>query len=102
MRTKLLHYSTVSAMASCVTASCCFSLSNSLNGFCSAYAMFLAGVCYGLLSGLSCKENVLSKHPLPIKISSISPRVVFFFYLSTCSSINFLARAWKKILCHYF
>ena len=70
MRTKLLHYSAVSFIPSGGMMSCCCSLSNSsLNSFCSAYVMHLRGVWYGLVSGFSCKENILSKHPLPLKTS---------------------------------
>ena len=72
MRTKLLHYITISSMPK-VIMSCCWSLSSScLNNFCSAYAMCLGGTWYGVLSGFTCYENIPSKHPIPIKTSSHS------------------------------
>ena len=73
IRTKLLHHSAVLSMPSGVMMSCFCSLSSqSLNSFCSAYAMCLWGALYGLLFGFSCKENVPAKHPIPLKISSKS------------------------------
>ena len=67
--TKLLHHSYISLTPSGAIISCCCSLSNSsLNGFCSAYATCLGGAWYSLLSGFSCKENVPSKHPMPLNI----------------------------------
>ena len=41
---------------------------SSLNGFCSTYTTHLSGTWYGLLSGLSCKENVPLKHPIPLNM----------------------------------
>ena len=67
--TKLLHNSDVSSTPSGVTMSISYRhFSSSLNGFCSTEATCLGGAWYGLLSGLSCNENVPSKHPIPLQI----------------------------------
>ena len=87
--TKLLHHSDISLTPRDAIMSCCCSLSNSSwNGFCSAYAMCLGGAWYGLLSGLSCKENVPSKQPMPLNTSSKS--------LCICCVDSAL------FLCHYY
>ena len=65
--TKLLHHYDVSLTPSGAIISCCCCLSNSsLNGISSTYATHLGGTLYGLLSSFSCKENVPSKHPMPL------------------------------------
>ena len=71
--TKLLHSSAILSTSSGVIMSSCCNLSSlSLNGFCSAYAIHLGGAWYGLLLGLSCNENVPSKHPMPLNTLSTS------------------------------
>ena len=67
--TKLLHHSTVSATTRRVIMPSFCSCSNSLNGFCNASATYLGGAWYGLLSGLSCKENMPLKHLIPLNTS---------------------------------
>ena len=63
--TKLLHHSAIlSTPRGAMMSISCSHSSSSLNGFCNAYAMHLGGAWYGLLLGLSCKENVPSKHPI--------------------------------------
>ena len=65
---KLLHHSDVSFTSRGAIISCWCSISNSSwNGFCNVYATCLSGAWYGLLSGLSCKGNVPSKHPMSLK-----------------------------------
>ena len=71
--TKLLHHSAISSTPSGVIMSSYCNLSSlSLNGFCSQYATCLGGTWSGLLSGLSCNENVPSKHPMPLNTLSNS------------------------------
>ena len=85
--TKLLHHSANSSTPRGVMMSIfCRHSSSFLNGFCNAYATHLSSTWYGLLSGLSCKENVPSKHPIPLKhpqMCCVFPGSVwcFFFYL---------------------
>ena len=85
--TKLLHHSAVSSTPRGVIMSIfCRHSTSSLNGFCSAYATCLGGTWYGLLSGLSCKENVPLKHPMPLKHPQMCCAFpvsdhCFFFYL---------------------
>ena len=68
--TKPLYHSAVLSMPSDVMISCCCKHSNSsLNSCCRAYATFLWGPWYGLLSDLTCNQKVLSKHPIPLNIS---------------------------------
>ena len=75
--TKLLHHSAISSTPSGAMMSISSSQSrSSLNGFCSAYATHLGGTWYGLLSSLSCNENVPSKHPIPLKTF---PKVSWIF-----------------------
>ena len=70
---KLLQHSNVLLTPRGVIIPCCCSLSSlSCNGFCSAYVTHLGSAWYSLLSGLSCKENMPSKHPLPLKTASKS------------------------------
>ena len=65
--TKLLHHSAISSTPrGAMMSSSCRCFSSSLNGFCNAYATCLGGTWYGLLLGLSCYENVPSKHPIPL------------------------------------
>ena len=64
---KLLHHSAISSTPSGVIISICCNWSNSyVNGCCSIYVTDLGGTWYGLLLGLSCNENVPSKHPMPL------------------------------------
>ena len=88
--TELLHHYAVSSTPSGVIISILCNQSNSsLNAFCSAYATCLGGTWYGLLSGLSCNENVHSKHPMPLNTLSNSvcifhvSSVLFLFSVST-------------------
>ena len=75
--TKLLHHSAISSIPNGVMMSIfCRYSSSSLNGFCNMYATCLGGTWYGLLSGLSCKENVPLKHPIPL---DMSPNVSWIF-----------------------
>ena len=63
--TKLLHHSAVLSIPRGVMMSIsCSHSSSSLNSFCNAYATCLGGAWYALLLGLSCNENVPSKHPI--------------------------------------
>ena len=71
--TKLLHHSdSLSSPIGTIMACCCCLSNSSLNGFCSAYATHLGGTWYSLLSSLSYKENVSSKHPMPLNITLTS------------------------------
>ena len=68
--TQLLHHSANSSTPIGVMISIfCRCSSSFLNGFCNAYATCLGDTWCSLPSGLSCKENVPSKHPMPLNTS---------------------------------
>ena len=68
--TKLLHHSAIlpTPRGAMMSISCSHS-SSSLNSFYSTYVMHLGGAWYGLLSSLSCNENVPLKHPILLNTS---------------------------------
>ena len=69
--TKQLHHSVILSILRGAMMSILYSCSSSsLNGFCNAYTTCLGVIWYSLLSGLSCKENVPSKHPIPLNTFS--------------------------------
>ena len=99
--TKLLHHSDVSSTPRGVIISCCCSLSSSSwNGFCSAYATNHGGAWYGLLSVFSCKENVPSKHPMPLK-HIIKVFVYLLCGFSTLLFVAITAGTCKKVVCWF-
>ena len=94
--TKLLHHSIISSTPNGVIISCCWNLSNSsINSFWSAYALCHGGTCYGLLPGLTCNENVPSKHSLSINTSIKFP-FLLFYYFSACFFCHSLCLALEE------
>ena len=87
----------------CGPMSCCCSPSNSsLNGFCIVYATHLGGASHGLLSGFWCKENIPSKHPLPLKMSSKSHWSCFVISALALLSLSWLGPERKYSMSLFF
>ena len=87
---KLLHHSAISHMPNGGIYILFWSLSiSSLNSFWSAYATHHGGAWYGVLSAVTCNENVPSQHPIPVNISSN--------FFCSCFVISVLA-FWSPLL----
>ena len=99
--TKLLHHSAVSSTPSGIMmSSSCSCWSSSLNGFCSAYAMHLRGTWYDLLSGLSCKENMPSKHPILLNTSPyVSYILCVMAAILLCLCLYYLRKRSNWLIC---
>ena len=101
--TKLLHHSDISSTPRGAIISCCCRLSNSSwNGFCSVYAMHLCSIWYGLLSGLSCNENVPLKHPMSSNTSSKSLCICYIDLALLFCCYHIPGMQWNILLSYLF